>query len=824
MAYWGNNSQNIVATSLIVGDSNPILDITDTIVPPGSSSELVTSKAVVAYAAPSVILTTKGDLLTYDTAPVRLPVSVTNGQVLTTDSTTTKGVKWATPTGGIPNVLTTNGDLLTRIAGVYARYGVGSTNQQLTVVAGAPAWSSNNAAAVMTGVGDLLTTATANTLVRIPAGGAGYVLTSDGTNPSWQPQSAGTPTFTTPLTVTTTTTPQASFKYDATHGATYSIDNAGIQRISTDGGTTSFQDTTDVVGTLASLKTLGGILATKSIKATTSLTAGTTIFGATETLTSTAANQLAIRYDATHLSSFGVNSNGDLSITSTLCVINGWEEHGTYISPGAQSTWYRVWSQPPGTYDGMFRFKISTRGDNVNPAGILNLDIRSESSGLIWPYLGVTHVRGEWEIVDPGLRVLVVDSATNLANGGYWNIYVKRTGGAGYNPTYDLVIRVVAEQLGVRPLVAFSPIVNNLTFDDTSGDTYLPDGYPDDQNSTGNPGYLQPLGAWRTAWDSAGYARASPAPVIPYFFPNTIRSMGSLVLQEQTPGTSPTDALRIQYDATNQITEGATSAGNRSMGTTGGQTIFTDVTDVSGTAASITTAGGIYAAKNIKAGIGIQCVTMTATNTAGPQATLAYDITHYADLTVDNSGNLDITGSIGASLSISPQTGVLNTTDVSGTSASLTTAGGLYVAKKISSGSSGSFASGISVGSSGGGYSPTALSYFEQGTFTTSWTWGTNKTFSFTRIGNLVVLSYPTCGDNATANTSLDGTGLPTRFYPASQQNLVVSAQNGTTNAAAIFQIATTGGLRVWADGNYATFSTGILGVLNSGTISYMIV
>lgn len=44
-------------------------------------------------------LTTKGDLLTYDTGLVRLPVG-TDGQVLTADSTVAKGVKWATPSGG----------------------------------------------------------------------------------------------------------------------------------------------------------------------------------------------------------------------------------------------------------------------------------------------------------------------------------------------------------------------------------------------------------------------------------------------------------------------------------------------------------------------------------------------------------------------------------------------------------------------------------------------------------------------------------------------------------------------------------------------------
>lgn len=52
----------------------------------------------------SMPLTTKGDVLTYDTAAARLEVG-TNGQVLTADSAQTLGVKWATPaagSGGVP--------------------------------------------------------------------------------------------------------------------------------------------------------------------------------------------------------------------------------------------------------------------------------------------------------------------------------------------------------------------------------------------------------------------------------------------------------------------------------------------------------------------------------------------------------------------------------------------------------------------------------------------------------------------------------------------------------------------------------------------------
>ena len=51
--------------------------------------------------ADSGTLTTKGDLLTRtSSALTRLPVGVTNGHVLTVDSTTSEGIKWAAGGGG----------------------------------------------------------------------------------------------------------------------------------------------------------------------------------------------------------------------------------------------------------------------------------------------------------------------------------------------------------------------------------------------------------------------------------------------------------------------------------------------------------------------------------------------------------------------------------------------------------------------------------------------------------------------------------------------------------------------------------------------------
>lgn len=52
-----------------------------------------------ARGTPDAPLTTKGDLLTYDTADARIGVGA-NGQVLTADSTESLGVKWANPASG----------------------------------------------------------------------------------------------------------------------------------------------------------------------------------------------------------------------------------------------------------------------------------------------------------------------------------------------------------------------------------------------------------------------------------------------------------------------------------------------------------------------------------------------------------------------------------------------------------------------------------------------------------------------------------------------------------------------------------------------------
>jgi len=59
-----------------------------------------------AGASATTVVTTKGDLLTYDTTAARLGVGA-NDTVLTADSSTATGLKWATPSAGGMTLLST---------------------------------------------------------------------------------------------------------------------------------------------------------------------------------------------------------------------------------------------------------------------------------------------------------------------------------------------------------------------------------------------------------------------------------------------------------------------------------------------------------------------------------------------------------------------------------------------------------------------------------------------------------------------------------------------------------------------------------------------
>ena len=86
-------------------------------------------------------LTTKGDIWGYSTTDARIPVG-SDTQVLTADSTQSLGVKWATPSSGFTNPMTTKGDIIIEDATpAPARLAIGSTGQVLGVASGLPAWA-----------------------------------------------------------------------------------------------------------------------------------------------------------------------------------------------------------------------------------------------------------------------------------------------------------------------------------------------------------------------------------------------------------------------------------------------------------------------------------------------------------------------------------------------------------------------------------------------------------------------------------------------------------------------------------------------------------
>jgi hypothetical protein len=85
-------------------------------------------------ASASTIVTTKGDVLTYDTTATRLAVGA-NNTVLTADSSTATGLKWAS--AGMTNPMTTVGDIITGgTSGTPTRLGVGTNGSSLVADSG----------------------------------------------------------------------------------------------------------------------------------------------------------------------------------------------------------------------------------------------------------------------------------------------------------------------------------------------------------------------------------------------------------------------------------------------------------------------------------------------------------------------------------------------------------------------------------------------------------------------------------------------------------------------------------------------------------------
>jgi hypothetical protein len=125
-------------------------------------------------------MTTKGDMVDYDTARQRLAIGSAN-QILQVKSSLPS---WET-VDLADTVLTTAGDVLFENATPeLARLGAGTQYNNLQMGASLPAWSASSTS-IMTGTGDTLYSSGANTLARLAIGSTDDVLTVAGGVPTW---------------------------------------------------------------------------------------------------------------------------------------------------------------------------------------------------------------------------------------------------------------------------------------------------------------------------------------------------------------------------------------------------------------------------------------------------------------------------------------------------------------------------------------------------------------------------------------------------------------------------------------------------------------
>jgi len=139
-------------------------------------------------AGASTVMSTKGDMVDFDTIRQRLAIGSAN-QILQVKSNLPS---WET----VPladTVLTTAGDVLYEDATpALARLGAGTQYNTLQMGATLPAWQPS-ATSVMSTTGDLLYASSANTLARLAGGTSGDVLTANGAGvaPTYQTPSGG---------------------------------------------------------------------------------------------------------------------------------------------------------------------------------------------------------------------------------------------------------------------------------------------------------------------------------------------------------------------------------------------------------------------------------------------------------------------------------------------------------------------------------------------------------------------------------------------------------------------------------------------------------
>ena len=142
-------------------------------------------------AGASSVMTTKGDLVRYDSARERYGIG-SSGQVLQVAS----GLPAWTTINLADSVLTTQGDVLYEGASALARLGQSTNNYTLaTKGSGAnPAWQASSTS-TLSGTGDVLYSSGANTLARLAIGSANDVLTVAGGVPTWSAPAGGGGSF-----------------------------------------------------------------------------------------------------------------------------------------------------------------------------------------------------------------------------------------------------------------------------------------------------------------------------------------------------------------------------------------------------------------------------------------------------------------------------------------------------------------------------------------------------------------------------------------------------------------------------------------------------
>jgi len=134
------------------------------------------------------VMTTKGDMIDYDTIRQRLAIGSAN-QILQVKSSLPS---WET-VDLADTVLTTAGDVLYENATPeLARLGAGTQYYNLQMGSALPAWAASSSS-VLTAAQDVLYSSAANTLARLAAGSDGDVLTthSTGSAPTWETPSGG---------------------------------------------------------------------------------------------------------------------------------------------------------------------------------------------------------------------------------------------------------------------------------------------------------------------------------------------------------------------------------------------------------------------------------------------------------------------------------------------------------------------------------------------------------------------------------------------------------------------------------------------------------